>query len=106
MPKEIIRDPISSDFRIETSWGRHGGCVQVATVATDGDRRTLSMLNEVLADVDLPELDADDLMKRALRRRTPQTFTGWHVTITDREQINELIRQLRRARDHAFGRDE
>jgi hypothetical protein len=29
-----------------------------------------------------------------------------HYTSVDRDQINDLIRYLRRARDYAFGRDE
>lgn len=35
----------------------------------------------------------------------PSGATGQYVTV-DRDQINQLIRNLRRARDIAFGRDE
>lgn len=106
MPKEIVNDPVMKDFRIETSWGRNGSCVQVATVSTDSDRRTIAMLNEVFAQVGMPTVDFEQFHRLARKLRLLPVSLGWHVTITDRGEINELIRQLRRARDHAFGRDE
>jgi hypothetical protein len=32
--------------------------------------------------------------------------SGLHVHLSERRQVNDLIRHLRRARDQAFGRDE
>ena len=63
-------------------WGRETGDVQVVTRLRD-------------AEVFFSE-DSDAVI--------PAKY-GWHVEL-DRRGINELIRNLRRARDQAFGRDE
>jgi hypothetical protein len=106
MPKELVNDTISKQFRIETSWGRNDGCVQIATTHADADRTTVDMLNELLEEVGMPKVDWPELQRRAREKKLPTFFNGWHVTITDRDRLNELIRIVRRARDHAFGRDE
>jgi hypothetical protein len=33
-------------------------------------------------------------------------YTGWYTHLSERRDVNHLIRQLKRARDGAFGRDE
>lgn len=33
-------------------------------------------------------------------------FDGWHATFNERAKVNRMIAVLRRARDHAFGKDE
>ena len=52
----------------------------------------------------LPTVDIE--MLRENLAGTPPNFDGWHTTHDDRTQVNKLIRDLRRARDQAFGRDE
>jgi len=36
----------------------------------------------------------------------PANAAGWYATFCDRRSINRMIFVLRRARDHAFGKDE
>lgn len=36
----------------------------------------------------------------------PDNGLDWHVSLTNRFEVNQLIRLLRKARDQAFGRDE
>lgn len=90
MPKEVVygEQAVACDESkprvpiIEVRWNRECGVVQVVTKATDpSDGRV---------EGDSPETHVTD---------------GYHVDI-DRTQINALIRNLRRARDQAFGRDE
>lgn len=67
---------------IDVMWNREGQMVQVVTKATDADGgRWIG---------DSPETHFTD---------------GMYVDL-DRTAINRLIRNLRRARDNAFGRDE
>jgi hypothetical protein len=79
MPKEIIEDRHSTaegpHAKVQVGWSREAEHVQVATVAPD------SWLHD--------------------QRRQGN---GWFVTL-DRDQINSLIRTLRKARDQAFGAD-
>lgn len=79
MPKEWITSKYPDDvpeLGIRVGWSRDAEHVQVATV------------------------NAED---RELRP-TPEG-NGWFVAL-DRNEINRLIRVLRRARDQAFGKDE
>lgn len=67
---------------VDVMWNRETGFVQVVTKATDANGgRWIG---------DSPETHFTD---------------GMHVDL-DRAAINRLIRNLRRARDNAFGRDE
>jgi hypothetical protein len=80
MPVEYVRSSENlseeSEVLVKVAWGRE--YVQVASVG----RATVT--HDAL---EIPEGD------------------GWYVTL-DRRGINELIRNLRRARDRAYGRDE
>lgn len=67
---------------VDVLWNREGGMVQVVTKATDADGGRWA--------ADSPETHFTD---------------GMYVDL-DRAGINRLIRNLRRARDNAFGRDE
>jgi hypothetical protein len=86
MPKEVIfgeQTPEDTMVPIaEVRWNREGGGVQLVTKATDPhDGRVAG---------DSSETHVTD---------------GFHVDL-DRSSINKLIRNLRRARDQAFGKDE
>ena len=81
MPKEIIYPRHQGDSEnpapwAEVGWNKDAGYVQIVTKSADGI-----------------ELEP-----------TPEG-NGWYVDL-NRQQINELIRVLRRARDQAYGRDE
>lgn len=89
MPKETVygdQHPAGPDDQrvpvVEVLWNREGGYVQIVSKATDphGGRYV---------------------------GESPDThFTDGMYVDLDRRGINQLIRNLRRARDQAFGRDE
>lgn len=86
MPKEVVYgEQHHSDGIVpitEVRWSSEGGYVQVVTKATDpSDGRVAG---------ESPDTHVTD---------------GYHVDL-DRTQINRLIKNLRRARDSAFGKDE
>lgn len=92
MPKETVYgeqrvfDPADENpqvSRVEVLWSRDAGFVQVVTKATDaaGGRWASSYGDEY------------------------HVTDGYYVDLT-RAEVNHLIRNLRRARDQAFGRDE
>lgn len=94
MPKENINCVASDELRAEVSWRTDreddgAGYVQLATVHTNSPA-TMPNAPETAKDLD--------------QELPPETLDGWHVTL-NREQINRLIRVLRRARDAAFGQD-
>lgn len=76
MPKETIKCDVS-DFHVLVGWDKDHGHAQIATVAP-----TMPLVTEDTLD----------------------EHNGWHVTLS-RENINRLIRALRKARDQAFGAD-
>jgi hypothetical protein len=88
MPKEMIK---AESFDVEVSWGREMQCVSVATVMPD--QRTADEPADLLELVNA----APDGWKDA---------RGLYASIESRSGVNKLIRDLRRARDQAFGRDE
>jgi len=91
MPKEVIygksfpyseKDPAGSIT--EVRWSRDSEFVQIAT-------RCINISDEtVYKDPNKPTLTAAD---------------GWFVDL-DRNAINKLIKDLRKARDQAYGKDE
>jgi hypothetical protein len=84
-------DGSDADRRIELLWQRDM-YVQVGTTAWAGDTgSTPDRAAEYL-----PGTSANNLLR---------AWAGQFVDLT-REQINHLIKQLRIARDQAFGRDE
>ena len=82
MPKEVIHDPTrvlgdqSAPFAVEVQWGR------------DSDVR--------IGSVNLENSEGDERFTHAY---------GWFATLR-RQDVNALIRVLRRARDQAYGLDE
>lgn len=91
MPKERIQSTTAGEFDIVVAWGRDTH-VQVATTANDADSR-LRGWTESVDGVEAPAGSSFTM------------FDGWHVDLT-RQQVNDLIRVLRKARDQAYGRDE
>lgn len=112
MPKEVIyaddghlpygtpEDPGPARSVVELTWSREAEHVQLVTKcveATSGEtyRPPLEATevphgSNMVEVVDLPE---------------PRFQDGFYVTL-NRDGINRLIRNLRRARDQAYGRDE
>jgi hypothetical protein len=80
MPKENTNCTVMDGFRAEVGWRR--GDVQIATTNAHSTFK-------------LPGDKPDD---------PEEPFYGWHVTL-DRDGINKLINDLRRARDAAYGAD-
>lgn len=113
MPKEIVRSAAEADesqpYRAEVSWGQDSGYVQVGTTREGSEDRLLEIIQGGLAATGRGRLSPETVedVKRALQSQCgPNGFDGWHTTLTDRRDVNALIRHLRRARDGAFGRDE
>lgn len=97
MPKELIRDT-AGKFDVAVGWSRASTeGVQVATVIhpseQDGGPRTIRELVESWP------------AEAGKYHEDTELMTGLWSTL-DRQEINDLIRILRRARDAAFGRDE
>lgn len=95
MPKETIYGdllPFSEESPAravaEVHWHRDAAHVQLVTRCVRAD-------------------DHSDYVRTVDEGGTPdeQPFAGFYVSL-DRQGINALIRQLRRARDQAYGRDE
>lgn len=82
MPKENTDCAVMVGYRAEVGWQRDGH-VQIAT--------TNAHSPFTMGSGDTPD-DPEEL------------FYGWHVTL-DRDGINKLIKDLRRARDAAYGAD-
>lgn len=86
MPREtIVNETPEEDFCLTVGWSREGEWVDVTTFRPDA---VIGVLDngkvKLLEGLDRP---------------------GWVVNL-DRNNINRLIRVLRRARDQAFGKDE
>ncbi len=83
MPREYIEDDMSprtegkSPFQVMVGWNRDHDHITVATVD--------------------PDVSGEDAFSAS---------AGLHVHLRNRRSVNALIRNLRRARDQAFGRDE
>jgi hypothetical protein len=83
-------DGTDAENRLELHWQRDGG-VQLASTAWMGEAGKPDTVIEYL-----PSDDKGD------------TYRAWDGPFVDltRSQLNHLIKQLRVARDQAFGRDE
>lgn len=85
MPKINIQDYSVSGSRVEIGWtARHDDTPGVVQVGTTNEESPFSF----------PESDECSSLP----------FNGWFATL-DREQINNAIRALRKARDAAYGAD-
>lgn len=103
MPAETVHEP-NGMFDVRVSWGHDSGYIQVATRADKGTEHIVRIVNEWLEAAALPAVDLDALRKKL--GENPPHFDGWHATLDNRRNVNDLIRHLRKARDSAFGRDE
>lgn len=96
MPKHNIYptpypDGTNADRRIELHWQRERG-VQLATTRWAGPAEKVDFGQEFVQ----PDTDGDPLVP---------AWRGDFMDLT-RDQINHFIKQLRVARDQAFGRDQ
>lgn len=67
------------------------------------------MVNEWLKVADMPTIDYAELQSKLGGTKfdgAMASFDGWHATLSERSKVNRMIAVLRRARDHAFGKDE
>jgi hypothetical protein len=97
-------DGTDADRRVEVGWSRNG-TVQVATTKlnplADRNREYVDLSMTPVSDEAHGEAKTDAVPTE----RLVHAWDGQYVDL-DRGQINELIRNLRRARDQAYGHDE
>jgi hypothetical protein len=105
MPSEKVKDETGSMF-VKVSWSASPtGHVQLVTAANDADQRLLGIVNDWLQASGQPQIKWETVQNAAEHWLPNGGFQGWHATL-DRWSINQIIRNLRRARDAAFGKDE
>jgi len=108
MPRETIHgDAMPID--VEIAWGAGSEYVQVASVHDEGTRSMIAIVNEWLIAANMDTIDYATLQSKLVGSQfdgAMATFNGWHATLNDRAKVNRMIAVLRRARDHAFGKDE
>lgn len=87
---------------IDIGWanGQHSISV-VSTFDDGGGRATLDMVNNWLDAAHMAPIDVEKLAGAI-----PPGAGGLYAYLETREDVNRLIRILRRARDAAFGKDE
>jgi hypothetical protein len=110
LPKENIRDVVSSDLRAEVSWrpsrDDDEGWVQVASTRATRRHEITTTVNELTGESTGCSCMCGTTWTATDVSVCPEAEQpeGWRVTV-DREQINRLIRVLRKARDSAYGAD-
>lgn len=122
MPKETVYGEdvpaLTSDGEpkravVDVQWHRDQAYVQVATHVYDqkplvvrGTREELEAARLVMTEsIGPPDAGSSTGVNADLAVTLDGARTGFFVQL-DRQGINQLIRNLRRARDQAFGRDE
>lgn len=95
MPKELIGSREESNV-VELGWSRESEHVQLGTT---------SQSRLVAATVARADSRANYAAAKATVDPEEIPFTGWFVQL-NRSDINILIRNLKKARDQAYGRDE
>jgi uncharacterized protein YcbX len=101
VPRERIQQALDpKTFDVVVAWSKElNDYVEVATTAADASDR-LQAWTELIHD------EAGVVEPFESRPGTSfKFFDGWHVFL-NRNQVNDLIRVLRRARNSAFGVDE
>lgn len=83
MPKNYIGIAPQEHGSVAVSWGRDHGCIALSVAGPVGWR-----------DSQIGRSDVD-----------PDNGLDWHFQVQTRNEINNLIRTLRKARDQAFGAD-
>jgi hypothetical protein len=109
MPAETIHD-LTGVFDARVAWGTYGTHVQLSTqYGQSGPQHIVAIVNEWLTACGEPAIDFDKIRNLPTEmvpgRRDAPHYDGVHVTL-DRDQINKLIKILRRARDSVYGSDE
>jgi len=108
MPAETIHgDGMPIDVKI--LWGAGSEYVQVAAVHDEGTRSMLVVVNQWLEAAKMPPIDYAELPSKLVGSQfdgAMASYDGWHATFNERAKVNRMIAVLRRARDHAFGKDE
>lgn len=95
MPKETISSTPNSNT-VSVSWGKDRPGIQLVTASST---RLVASTVERFGQGDYPAREDAQPVAEGL------PFDGWYADL-DRDEVNKLIRVLRRARDQAFGRDE
>jgi hypothetical protein len=110
MPKELIYseplyvssdDPDPDRNVVEVNWSREGGHVALVTRAVHSDGTDYFYECDVAHD---ERYDAP--VPVPMTEKEMSAMKGGFYVDLDRDAINRIIRNLRRARDQAFGRDE
>ena len=117
MPSEKIYSSVG-DIDVRVAWGTTGTTVQVATLVRDAPgfkatQRVISIVNEWLVEAGEPPIELEKLVEKMRHSREKRGelsldpyFDGFHATIDNWQDLNELIRVLRRARDTVHGKPE
>ncbi len=101
-------EPTEPQTAVEVVWNRDHGYLQVAATAADGTERVVRIVNQWLEAAGVAPIDLAQVREKlaTLPDHPQPNFDGWYVSLEQRQDVNRLIRVLRRARDQAFGRDE
>lgn len=108
MPRETIHGA-AMPIDVEVAWGAAAEHVQIASVHNDGAKAMILIVNQWLDAAGMPQIDYPMLQVKLMGSQfdgAPAAFCGWHATFDERSKVNRMIAVLRRARDHAFGKDE
>lgn len=108
MPTELIHGD-SMPIDVHILWGAAAEHVQIGSVHEEGVKPAIIMVNEWLAAAEMPTIDYAELQTKLAGTSfdgATAAFNGWYATLGNRSKVNRLIAVLRRARDHAFGKDE
>lgn len=121
MPAEKIQSPgLPGDTdrpHLRVAWGTECAYVQVASLfdSKHGADVVINTVNEWLKAAGLNEIPGrDELSGLITKKADPDSivaqfcigFEGFHMSLDDRREVNQLIAVARKARDQAFGRDE
>lgn len=97
MPKETV-------YGSQDPWGEDYPAVSVVQVTWSREAEYAQIVSKAVHRADHSDIDPPGEHKECCGDSISYT-KGMYVTL-DRRGINDLIRNLRRARDQAFGRDE
>lgn len=93
---------------VEIGWSREAGHVQITTkcIRADDGADYFPKLEQLPEDAFVPDASELGAAAGTLLVEMEGLARSGHYVQLDRSGINDLIRNLRRARDQAFGRDE
>jgi hypothetical protein len=120
MPSEKIQTLHSTgadEPHLRIAWGHDCAGVQVASLfdSKHGADLIIRFVNEWLKAAGLDEVPGREELEKRIKEREPEDsiirqfgigFDGFHVSLDDRRDLNQLIAVARRARDQAYGKDE